>query len=169
MSTRSENWKSFYAGLQGNGEVNQQMAQIMNFNRFQTSCDDCISNLANNPGLSILAVNGFNQLFLFHNVHYHSQNLFYSESKLLGLPVSGARTDCFHLYPISLFQDVEIQTPNWRGLKGATSLDVINLLQIAEHNPSVFRGKLGLIIPPLVLVTILEADVTNPASLLIPP
>ncbi len=121
MSTRSENWKTFYANLQGNEEVNQQMAQIMSFNRFQTSCDDCISNLKNNPGLSVLAVNGFNELFLFHNVQYQSQNLFYNASKLLGLSGSGAKADCFCLDPISLFQDVEFQAPNWCDLKGASS------------------------------------------------
>jgi hypothetical protein len=61
---------------------------------------------------------------------------------------------------------VEFQTPNWHDLKGATSSDTVKLLQVAEQNPSMFRGKVSLIIPPLVLVTILEADITDPASLI---
>jgi hypothetical protein len=166
MSTRSENWALFYANLQGNEGVNQQMAQIMNFNRFQLSHEDCISNLANNPGLSILAVNGFNELFLFHTVNYFSQNLFCPEPKLLGLSGCGARADCFRLDPTSLFQDVEIQTPNWRDLKGAASPEAVDALQVADQNPAVFRGKLGLIIPPLVSVEILATDTTDPAALI---
>ncbi len=148
------------------GSCDKFKAQIMGFNRFQTSCADCISNLANNPGLSILAVNGFNDLFLFHTVPYQSQNLFCSESKLLGLSGGGERADCYRLDPTSLFQDVEIPTPCWCDLKGATSPETVNSLQVAEQNPSMFKGKLGIIVPPLVLMTILEANTMDPAHLI---
>jgi hypothetical protein len=107
------------------------MAEIMGFTRFQSSCAECISNVANNPGLSILAVNGFNELFLFHTVQYQSQNIFCSESKLLGLSGGGARADCYRIDPTSLFQDAEIPTPSWRDLNGATTPDAVDLLQVA--------------------------------------
>jgi hypothetical protein len=111
------------------------MAQVMGFNRFQSSCADCLLNVANNPGLSILAVNGFNEVFLFHTVQYHSQNLFCSESKLLGLSGGGTRADCYRVDSTSSFQDVEIQTPSWRDLKGAITPEAVSLLQVAEQNP----------------------------------
>ncbi len=76
------------------------------------------------------------------------------------------RADCYRIDPTSLFQDVEIQTPSWRDLKGPTTPDAVNLLQVAEQNPSTFKGKLGLIIPPLVLTTILEANTMDPADLI---
>jgi hypothetical protein len=70
MAQRAENWKQFYMNLECNKEVNHQTAFIMSFTRFQPTGADRISNLEKNPGLLILAVNGFNELFLFHTVHY---------------------------------------------------------------------------------------------------
>jgi hypothetical protein len=129
-------------------------------------CADYISNVANNPGLSILAVNGCNELFLFHTVQYQSQNLFCSASKLLGLLGGSTRADFYHLDPASLFQDVEIQTPSWWELKGATTPEAANLLQVAEQNPSTFKGKIGPHCSPLVLTTILEASAMDLAQLI---
>jgi hypothetical protein len=122
--------------------------------------------LANNPDLSILAVNGFKGLFLFHTVHYQGQNLFCTKAKLLGLSGGGARADCYRLDPLTLFQDIEIQTLSWRGLKGALTPEAVDALQVADQNPSVFKGKLGMIVPPLVLTSMLEAETMNPAELI---
>jgi len=52
------------------------------------------------------------------------------------------------------------------GPKGATSPEAVDLLQAADQNPSVFKGKLGIVIPPLVLTSILKADTMIPASLI---
>jgi hypothetical protein len=166
MTTRAKNWSKFYINLECNQEVNLQMAHIMGFSRFQTSCADGISNLANNPGLSILAVNGFKELFLFHTVYYQGQNLFCTKAKLLGLSGGGARADCYRLDPSTLFQDTEIQTPSWRDLKGALTPEAVEALQVTDQNPSVFKGKLGMIVPPLVLSSMLEAETMNPAELI---
>jgi len=166
MAHRAENWKQFYMNLERNKEVNQQMAFIISFNRFQATVADCISNLEKNPGLSILAVNGFNELFLFHTVHYQGQNLFCTESKLLGFSGGGALADCYRFDPTTLFQDIEFQTPTWRDLKGATTPEMVNLLQVGEQNSSSFKGKLGMIVPPLVLTSILEAGTMDPAQLI---
>jgi len=76
MAHRAENWKQFYMNLECNKEVNQQMAFIMSFTRFQAIVADCILNLEKNPGLLILAVNGFNELFLLHRVDYQGQIFF---------------------------------------------------------------------------------------------
>jgi len=99
MTSRAEDWSKFYLNLDCNHDVNQQMAHIMGFSRFQMSSVDCVSNLANKPGLAILAVNGFNELFVFHSVQYQIQNLFCSESKLLGLSRGSQRADCYRLDP----------------------------------------------------------------------
>jgi hypothetical protein len=155
-----------YTNLECNQEVNQQMAHIMGFNRFQMSSADCVSNLANNPGLSILAVNGFNELFLFHSVKYHNQNLFCPESKLLALSGGGQRADCYRLDPASLFQDVEVPTLSWRDLKGTITPKAVALLQVADQNPSMFKGKLGMVVPPLVLTTVLNSNTMDPAHLI---
>jgi hypothetical protein len=85
MSTRAETWTLFYSGLEKYQAVNLQMAQIMAFNRFQMVQEDYVSNLKSNLGLALLAVNGFHELLVFHNVHFQQQNLFCTESKLLGL------------------------------------------------------------------------------------
>ena len=53
MITRAENWTIFYSTLDSNHEVNQKMIQVMGFTKFQTSCAEGISNLVNNPGLSL--------------------------------------------------------------------------------------------------------------------
>jgi len=113
-----------------------------------------------------LTVNGFTELFLFHEVHYQGQNLFCTESKLLGLFGGGPTADCYRIDPVTLFQDVEFQTPTWRDLKGATTPEAVNLLQVGEQNSSLFKGKLGMIVPPLVLTSILEAGTMGPAHLI---
>jgi hypothetical protein len=143
------------------------MALIMGFTRFQANSADGISNLVKNPGLLILAVNGFNELLLFHAVQYHQgQNLFCNEPKLLGLSGGGSTADCYRLDPTTLFQDVEFQTPSWRDLKGATTPEGVNTLQVGDQNASSFKGKLGIVVPPLVLTMILAADTMDPAHLI---
>jgi hypothetical protein len=47
-----------------------KMQTIMEFNLSNLSEDVWISNLAKNPGLSILVVDGFGKLVLLHNVSY---------------------------------------------------------------------------------------------------
>jgi hypothetical protein len=166
MSTRAENWTLFYSGLQSNHEVNLQMAQIMAFNRFQTSQDDYISNLKENSGLALLAVNGFHELLLFHSIHFKQQNLFCSESKLLGLLGGGSKADCYHIDPASATKDLEFNAPVWRDLKGATDAAAVQALQVPDQNPPVFRGKSSILIPPLVLTAILESTSLDPSQLI---
>ena len=51
-------------------------------------------------------------------------------------------------------------------LKGATTPEAVSSLQVAKQNPSSFKGKLRLIVPPLVLTTILEANTIDPTKLI---
>jgi hypothetical protein len=52
-------------------------------------------------------------------------------------------------------------------LKVATSPDLVSALTTPEQNPSVFRGKSSLVVPPLVLTTIMEANTLCPATLIL--
>jgi hypothetical protein len=158
MSSKAETWLRYYSSLERNQAVNLQMAQIMAFNRFQMVQDDYVSNLKSSPGLALLVVNGFHELLLFHNIHYHQQNLFCIESKLLGLLGGGEKADCYRIDPISASQDLEFNAPLWRDLKGASDAAAVSALQVPDQNPAVYRGKASIIVPPLVLTTILEAE-----------
>jgi hypothetical protein len=166
MSTRAENWTSYYSNLEGNQGVNLQMAQIMAFNRFQTSQDDYVLNLKNNSGLALLAVNGFHELLLFHNIHFRQQNLFCSESKLLGLMGGGQKAECYRIDPASAVIDLEFNAPAWRDLKGAQDAAAVKALQVPDQNAQVFRGKSSIIVPPLVLTAILESTSLDPTELI---
>jgi hypothetical protein len=137
MTSTANNWALFYLNLESNWEVNLQMAQIMAFNRNPSSWADCISIVAANLGLSILVVNGFNGMFLFHAVHDQNQNVFCPESKMWALSGGGLRADCYHLHPNSLFQDIEFQTLSWRDLKAASTGEAVSALQVPEQNPFV--------------------------------
>jgi len=75
----------FYKNLGSNLEVSLKMQTILEFNLSNLSEDVWISNLAENPGLSILVVDGFGKLVLLHSVSYLQENLFCNESKILGL------------------------------------------------------------------------------------
>jgi hypothetical protein len=98
--------------------VKQKTAQIIGFNRFQLSRDDWISNLKQNPGLSMLLVNGFHDLLLLHQVSFLQENIFCPDSKLIGLSGSNAEAGVCPIDPTSTSMDFETTTPfgviwNW--------------------------------------------------------
>jgi hypothetical protein len=166
MTSRAENWSLFYSNLPKNHDVNQKMAQIIGFNRFQLSQEDWISNLKQNPGLSMLLVNGFHDLILLHQVSFLHENLFYSDSKLLGLLGGAAAADVYRIDPVSASSDFETNVPVWRDLKAVTAAETVAQLTVPDQNPPIFRGKTCLIVPPLVLTSILEAKTLCPATLI---
>jgi hypothetical protein len=149
-----------------NKEVNQKMAQIMGFNRFQLSNDEWISNLKINLGVLMLLVNGFHDLVILHKVSFIQENVFCLESKLLGLVGREMNADVYRIDPISSSADFETTTPLWRDLKSATTTENVASLVIPDQNPPVFRGQSSLIIPPLVLTTVVDANTLCPASLI---
>jgi hypothetical protein len=166
MTSRAETWNLFYANYLKNQEVNLKMAQIMGFNRFQLAQDDWISSFKMNPGLSMLLVNGFKDLVVLHQVSFIQENVFCPESKLLGLVACEAEADIYRIDPISSSSDFETTTPLWRDLKSATSAESVASLVIPDQNPPIFRGKSSLIVPPLDLTAILDANTLCPASLI---
>jgi hypothetical protein len=146
------------------------MNLIMGFNPFQLSEDDWISNLKNNPGLAMLLVNGFGKLMLLHNVHnvcYLQENIFCSESKILGLCGDGHQAEAYQIDSDSAASSLDLPVPSWRDLKGAQSAESIDTLGIPDQNPMILCTKFNLFIPPLVLNMILDAKSLVP-SVLIP-
>ena len=138
----------------------------MDFNLHQVSEDQWISNLAKNPGLSLLAVDGFGKLVLLHNVSYLQENLFCSESKILGLCGSDDLADVYRIDPKTASSTLEIPVPTWRDLKGTQSSGDVETLVVADQNPTMARFKNSFWVPPLVSVSILEAKSLLPAELI---
>ncbi len=118
--------------------MKQKMAQIIGFNPLQLSQEDWISNWKKNPGRLMLLVNGLHELILLHQVSFLQENVFCPDSKFLG----------------------------WRDLKAVTSAEDVASLIVPDQNPSVFCRKTSLVIPPLGLTLILEANTLCPATLI---
>lgn len=142
------------------------MTQIIGFNHFQLNWVDWISNLTQNPGLSLLLVNGFHDLILLHQASFLQENIFCSDSKLLGLSGGPAVAELYRIYPVSASADFETTTPVWHDLKNVTSVENVASLTVSVQNPSAFHGKNSLVVPPLVLSSILEAKTLCPATLI---
>jgi hypothetical protein len=152
--------------LSSNSDVNLKMGKIMGFNQFLLPQENWISNLKENPGLSMFLVNGFHDLILLHQVNFLQENIFCSDSKLLGLFGGLAEATAYHIDPSSASSDFEIPVPSWRDLKSATSVENVSSLTVPEQNPTVFRGKNSIIVPPLVLIACFQAKTLCPATLI---
>ena len=61
----ADNWKSFYLQHPDNETINGHMEQVLAFCRHDLPTEACIKNLCDNPGLAFLAVDIFNDLFIF--------------------------------------------------------------------------------------------------------
>ncbi len=147
-------------------DLNLKMSSILEICQHGVSNDVCSKNMKDNPGLAFLAVNGFNDLYLLHQVHVLGPSIVFPEEKILALSGSGPVAECFKILKDSLFNDHEIGVPRWNALKGAeTKEDVQNLTETAT-NPSKLRCKNILFIPPLVVNTIWESNTTDPAALI---
>jgi hypothetical protein len=146
--------------------VNLKKQAIMDFNSFQLSETDWLTNLSKTPGLAILVVDGFGKLVLLDNVTYLQENVFCAESKVLGLCGDDVHADVYRLDSKSASTAVEFSAPNWRDLKGVQSEVDVEALVVPDQNPSQTRLKLGLWVPPLVSLAILEAKSMLPAGLI---
>jgi hypothetical protein len=167
MVSRAPNWKLYHKSLGINLEINFKMQNVMDFNQSHLSEEAWISNLAKNPGLTILMVNGFGKLVLLHNVSYLQENLFCSESKVLGHCGEGNKADVYRVDSKSATGSFELSVPAWCDLKSLQPGSDLDSLVVPDQNPSTAHFKNSLWIPPLVSVAILEADSLIP-SVLIP-
>jgi hypothetical protein len=117
------------------------------------------------PGLTILTVNGLGKLVLLHNVSYLQENLFCSESKVLGLCREGNQADVFRVDSKSATGSLELSVPAWRDLKNLQPGSDLDSLVVPDQNPSTAHFKNSMWIPSLVSVAILEADSLIPSVL----
>jgi hypothetical protein len=85
--------------------------------------------------LAILAVGGFHDLILFHQVHVLGPSIIFPEEKVLALLRSGKDTDCFKLLQTSLFWEQVIEIPKLNAFKSADSAEVLQNLSVPEMNP----------------------------------
>jgi len=136
----------------------------MEFNSHQVTEEMWISNLAKNPGLAMLLVNGFGKLTLLHNVSYLQENLFCNEAKILGLCGDDSQAEVYRIDPKSAANALEISAPAWRDLKGMQVGTDLDSLTVQEQTAT--RIKNSLWIPPLVLTSVLEAKSLAPADLI---
>jgi len=127
----------------------------MEFNSHQVTEEMWISNLAKNPGLAMLLVNGFGKLTLLHNVSYLQENLFCNEAKILGLCGDDSQAEVYRIDPKSAANALEISAPAWRDLKGMQVGTDLDSLTVQEQTASITRIKNSLWIPPLVLTSVL--------------
>jgi hypothetical protein len=167
MVSCAPDWASFYLTLNINDEVNQKMNKIMEFNLSSLQEPEWISNLSQNPGLALLLVDGFGKLVLLHNLSYLQENIFCSESKILGLCGQSNKAEVYRIDSVSASSSLEFPVPSWRDLKGTqTELDV-DALSVPDQNPAMAKFKNSLWIPPLVSNTIFDSKSLSP-SILIP-
>ncbi len=137
MISHAPSWSLFYKNLGSNIEVNLKMQTIVEFNQSQLTEEVWISNLQKNPGLAILAVDGFGKLVLLHNVSYLQENLFCKESKILGLCGENSRAGVFRLDSKSASTALEFLVPLWRDLKAIQTENDLDTLVVPEQNPSI--------------------------------
>jgi len=135
---------------------------LVNYKQNEVTSSDKISK---NPGLAILLVDGFSELLLLHSLEFLPANLLRPENRLVALSGAGPRADCYRIDPTTAFKDIEFAAPLWRDLKGAATADAVASLKPQDQNAAVYKGKQVLIVPPLVSVSILEANTLQPASL----
>ncbi len=149
-----------------NNELNQQMGSILALCSFGSDQQTCLKNLRENPGLAILAVDGFHDLILFHQVHVIGPSIVFPDEKVLALLGPGKDADCFKLLQTSLFWDQELEVPKWNALKSADSAEMLQTLSVPETNPPRLRCKNILVLPPLVRDILLASPSLDPLSLI---
>ncbi len=143
------------------------MDKVLALCRPDLTKDECIKNLCDNPGQSLLAVDIFNDLFIFHQVHFMSPSLLIPDEKILALTDFSNPSPSFHLHMDSLFQTIKVNVPKWAQLKSADSVESIMSLTAPENNSNKFRSLNVIVIPPLVLTTILSMDSLDIESLIL--
>jgi hypothetical protein len=164
--TTATDWKSYYDHLPSKDDLNTQMGSILALCPFGSDQQTCLKKLRENHGLAILALDGFHDLNLFHQVHVLGPSIVFPEEKVLTLQGPGHEANCFKLLQSSLFWDQEIEVPKWNALKSADSVETLQVLTVPESNPPRLHCKNILVLPPLVRDTLLASQDLDPLSLI---
>jgi hypothetical protein len=164
---RGNTWQTALSDLQSTQLVNDHMAEVMGLLPFRGDVNTCIDSISKNPGLAILLVDGFSELMVLHNLQCLPANVYRAEPKLVALCGKGAVADCYHIDSNVAFSDLEFPTPIWHDLKTVSTGEALKNLLPQDPSTTSYKGKQTMVVPPLVLVTILETD-SLPPEVLIP-
>ena len=93
------------------------------------------------PGLSLLAVDEFNEVLLLHQVMITGPNLLQPKRKIMALMGGKAVADCYWIHPSSFTSSVDIPCPKWSDLKAAATLEEVAALHVSEVNSPKLKGK----------------------------
>jgi len=166
MSFQSDRWDTFYAGYPAKDILNKKLDQIIKLLPATATQDECITVLRGTPGLSLLAVDEFNEVLLLHQVMITGPNLLQPESKIMALMGGNAIADCYRIHPSSFTSSVDIPCPKWSDLKAAATLEEVATLHVSEANSPKLKGKKLLPIPPIMAITIITAGTSNAVALI---
>jgi len=96
------------------------------------------------------------------NLPYHyclQANIFWPDTKILGLLGEGPSADCYQIDTETAFQDLDFYVPLKR-VEKCYKYRISFTLDNIKENLSFFKGKKCFVVHPLVLTVILEAKTT---------
>jgi len=163
MTTSAKDWKSYYELDYDMAELNTQMDKVLGLAKFENSNDDCVKNLKNNPGLAIIAVDSFNEIYLFHQVHVLGPSLCFPWERIMALSGQDFPNSCYKLNSDTLFLNVEVPVPDWDFLSSAETSEFVRRLVVDDSNSSKLQCKNVLVVPPFVVSLVM--DLNNKDSL----
>jgi len=141
MSFQSNHWDMFYAGYPARDILNKKLDQIIKLLPATATQDECITMLWGTPGLSLLAVDEFNEVLLLHQVMITSPYLLQPESKIMALMGGNTIADCYWIHPTSFTSSVDIPCPKCSDLKVVATLEEVATLHVSEANNLKLKGK----------------------------
>jgi hypothetical protein len=142
------------------------MGQILDLCKFGTNDIDCLKNIRKNPGLACIAVDGFNETVLLHQVHILGPSIVFPEEKVGALLGAERVASVVKLCNESLFSDHDVAIPKWASLKGADTLDALESLSVPDANPPKLRCKSIIMAPLLVSTRIMTTQSADPFHLI---
>jgi len=123
MSSSANDWKAYYETDFDMAELNIQMEKVLALCDFKNSDEECVKNLKENSGLAILIVDSFNEIHLFHQVHFLGPNLLFPSERIMALSGQTFPAPCFRLNSDYMFANIEVPVPDWNQLKSADSIE----------------------------------------------
>jgi hypothetical protein len=143
------------------------MEQLSNLFSHQVSEADFISNLKENQGSFMLAVDHFNNVLLLHQVSILGPSMFQPEQFILVLGGVGAAASCFRIHPSSFSNLVEeTLCPTWSHLKGATNKTEVQDHIVPADACNKVKSRRVVVVPPLVALVVLAAPTQDAADII---
>ena len=167
MTTLPKDWKSYYELDHDMAELNTQLDKVLALAKFENSNNDCIKNLKNNPGLALIAIDSFNEIYLFHQIHALGPNLLFPLERIMALSGQDFPNTCYKLNSDTLLLDVEVPVPDWDFLSSAETAEFVRRLVVDDSNSSKLQCKNVLVVPPFVVSLVMDLNISDPTKLLI--